>query len=122
MVRRLVLYPKESGINSLILTGIPHIKIMISNNNLYYFTNTIFLVIVKSNEKNLILYIFFSGIILHMIFAGENTFINYLINTSSNPGERTLLKHIPYKKQVKNCEGEAGSIHAKYRSFKICKL
>lgn len=40
--------------------------------------------------KQKYLYIFFSGVILHMIFAGENTFINYFNNTSSNLGERTL--------------------------------
>lgn len=31
------------------------------------------------------------GVILHIVFAGENTFMNYVRNTPSNSSERTLL-------------------------------
>ena len=30
------------------------------------------------------------GVLLHMVFVGENTLINYLINTADYPGERSL--------------------------------
>ena len=47
----------------------------------------------KENRYNFdkkFVYIFLLCVILHMVFAGESTFINYLYNTSANPGERTL--------------------------------
>jgi hypothetical protein len=44
----------------------------------------------RLSHKQKLFYALLGGLLLHIVFEEENDLLNYLINTSANPGQRTL--------------------------------